>query len=197
MKNVLRGKLSNNFKRFKINPDKIIDIEKSSCYFLDVPEILSDSFRSATHFPTLLGQYLCLIPISQDNFHIYSIRTVLSVIALLCQIAITILSFFWLKESGANIFTGGKSFSLSINNVDLICVDIGVVLYFGGASITMALLINLSSNWCNLLKKWEQVEWYFGHQKNLKLKFTFISILCIIFSMGKDYSTTVYFHCIK
>lgn len=113
MKNVLRGKLSNNFKRFKINPDKIIDIEASSCYFLDVPEIPSDSFRSATHFPTILGQYLCLIPISQDNFHIYSIRTVLSVIALLCQIAITLLSFFWLKENGANIFRGGKSFSLS------------------------------------------------------------------------------------
>ncbi|XP_060840712.1 gustatory receptor for sugar taste 64f-like isoform X2 [Rhopalosiphum padi] len=48
----------------------------------------------------------------------------------------------------------------------------------------MALLINLSTNWCNLLNKWEQVEGYFGHQKNLKLKFTFISIVCIIFSMG-------------
>jgi hypothetical protein len=63
---------------------------------------------------------------------------------------------------------------------------IGVVLFFGGAAVTMALLINLSINWCGLLKKWEQVEGYFGHQKNLKLKFTLISILCIIFSMGKD-----------
>ncbi|VVC43122.1 Gustatory receptor [Cinara cedri] len=52
----------------------------------------------------------------------------------------------------------------------------------------MALLINLSSNWCNLLKKWEQVEGYFGHQKNLKLKFTFISIVCIIFSMVEHLS---------
>lgn len=118
MKNVLRGKLSNNFRRFKINPDKTVDIEANSCYFLDVPEIPSDSFRSATYFPTILGQYLCLIPISQDNFHIYSIRTILSVIALLCQIAITLLSFFWLKENGANIFRGGKSFSLSLKNVD-------------------------------------------------------------------------------
>lgn len=61
----------------------------------------------------------------------------------------------------------------------------GVVLFFGGAAITFALLINLSSNWCGLLKKWEQVEGYFGHQKNLKLKFTFISVLCIIFSIGE------------
>lgn len=61
----------------------------------------------------------------------------------------------------------------------------GVVLFFGGSAVTMALLINLSTNWCNILNKWEQVEGYFGHQKNLKLKFTLISIVCIIFSMGK------------
>lgn len=60
----------------------------------------------------------------------------------------------------------------------------GVLLFFGSAAVTFALLINLSSKWCDLLKKWEQVEGYFGHQKNLKLKFTFISVLCIIFSMG-------------
>jgi len=108
VKNVLKGKLSNNFKKFKINPDKTIDIEASSCYFLDVPEIPKDSFRSATRFPTVLGQYLCLIPISQDNFQIYSVRTALSVIALLCQVGMTLLSFRWLKESDANIFKGGQ-----------------------------------------------------------------------------------------
>lgn len=62
----------------------------------------------------------------------------------------------------------------------------GVVLFFGGSAVTFALLINLSSNWCGLLKKWEQVEGYFGHQKNLKLKFTFISVVCIIFSIGEQ-----------
>jgi len=108
VKNVLKGKLSNNFKKFKINPNKTIDIEASSCYFLEVPKIPNDSFRSATRFPTVLGQYLCLIPISQDNFQIYSIRTALSVIALLCQVGMTLLSFRWLKESDANIFKGGQ-----------------------------------------------------------------------------------------
>lgn len=108
LKNVLRVKLSNNFKRFKINPHKTVDIESSTCYFLDVPEIPSDSFRSATHFPTILGRYLCLIPISHDRFRIFSIRTVLSVVALICQIIMTFLSFCWLKETGANIFKGGQ-----------------------------------------------------------------------------------------
>lgn len=108
VKNVLKSKLSNNFKKFKINPDKTIDIEASSCYFLDVPEIPNDSFRSATRFPTVLGQYLCLIPISQDNFQVYSVRTTLSVIALLCQVGMALLSFHWLKESDANIFKGGQ-----------------------------------------------------------------------------------------
>lgn len=107
VKNALRVKLSNNFRKFKINPHKTIDIESSTCYFLDVPFIPSDSFRSATNFPMILGQYLCLIPISQDEFRLCSIRTILSVIAFLCQIAMTILSFCWLKESGANIFKGG------------------------------------------------------------------------------------------
>jgi len=108
VKNILGGKLSNNFKKFKINPNKTIDIEASSCYFLGVPEIPSDSFRSATRFPIMLGQYLCLIPISQDRFQIYSVRTVLSVITFLCQVAMALLSFHWLKESGVNIFTGGQ-----------------------------------------------------------------------------------------
>ncbi|KAL4112205.1 hypothetical protein QTP88_016037 [Uroleucon formosanum] len=170
LKNVIRVKLSNNFKRFKINPDKTVDIESSTCYFLDVPKIPSDSFRSATNFPTILGQYLCLIPISQDRFRIFSLRTALSVMALVCQIIMTFLSFCWLKETGANIFKGG------------------VVLFFGGSAITMALLINLSTKWYNLLNKWEQVEGYFGHQKNLKLKFTLISIVCIIFSMVEHLS---------
>lgn len=107
VKKALRVKFSNNFRRFKINPDKTIDVESSTCYFLGVPEIPSDSFRSATRFPTILGQYLCLIPMSQDEFRLYSVRTALSVIALLCQIAMTVLSFCWLKESGANIFKGG------------------------------------------------------------------------------------------
>lgn len=113
VKNVFRVKLSNNFKRFKINPNKTIDIESSSCYFLNVPEIPSDSFRSATHFPAILGQYLCLIPISQDQFSRYSVRTILSVIALICQIIMTLLSFLWLKKSGANIFKGGRTFSIN------------------------------------------------------------------------------------
>lgn len=108
LKNVIRVKLTNNFKRFKINPHKTVDIESSTCYFLDVPEIPSDSFRSATNFPTILGQYLCLIPISQDHFRIYSLRTALSVVALVCQIIMTFLSFCWLKETGANIFKGGQ-----------------------------------------------------------------------------------------
>lgn len=108
LKNVIRVKLSNNFKRFKINPDKTVDIESSTCYFLDVPKIPSDSFRSATNFPTILGQYLCLIPISQDRFRIFSLRTTLSVMALVCQIIMTFLSFCWLKETGANIFKGGQ-----------------------------------------------------------------------------------------
>lgn len=107
VKNVLHSKLSNNFKRFKINPDKSVDIESSTCYFLNVPEIPSDSFRSATVFPTILGQYLCLIPMSQDRFQVYSVRTVLSVFALFCQVSMTILSFLWLKKSGANVFKGG------------------------------------------------------------------------------------------
>lgn len=110
VKNVLKVKLPNNFKRFKINPNNTIDIESSSCYFLNVPEIPSDSFRSATHFPMILGQYLCLIPISQDQFRIYSIRTMLSVLALFCQIAMTLLSFHWLKKSGVNIFKGGYTY---------------------------------------------------------------------------------------
>lgn len=111
LKNVLRVKLSNNFKRFKINPHKTLDVESSTCYFLDVPKIPSDSFRSATNFPTILGQYLCLIPISQDRFRMYSIRTALSVLALVCQIVMTFLSFCWLKETGANIFKGGQIIS--------------------------------------------------------------------------------------
>ncbi|VVC43123.1 Hypothetical protein CINCED_3A004345 [Cinara cedri] len=109
VKNALRAKLANNFRRFKINPNKTIDIESNSCYFLGVPEIPSDSFRSATSFPTLLGQYLCLIPISQDQFCIYSVRTILSVIAFACQISMTLLSFHWLKKSGVNIFKGGRA----------------------------------------------------------------------------------------
>lgn len=117
VKNVLGGKLSNNFKKFKINPDKTVDIEASTCYFLDVPEIPFDSFRSATRFPMILGQYLCLIPISQDNFQMYNLRTVLSVIALVCQIAMTLLSFRWLKESDASIFKGGQEESLFIKYI--------------------------------------------------------------------------------
>lgn len=105
--NALKGKLANNFKRFKINPDKSVDVESSTCYFLNVPEIPSDSFRSATAFPMMLGQYLCLIPISQDRFYAYSVRTVLSVFALFCQVSMTVLSFLWLKKSGANVFKGG------------------------------------------------------------------------------------------
>jgi len=108
LKNVLRVKLSNNFKRFKINSHKTVDIESSTCYFLDVPEIPSDSFRSATYFPTILGPYLCLIPISHDRFRIFSIRIVLSVVALVCQIIMTFLSFCWLKETGANVFKRGQ-----------------------------------------------------------------------------------------
>ncbi|XP_050546109.1 gustatory receptor for sugar taste 61a-like [Daktulosphaira vitifoliae] len=52
----------------------------------------------------------------------------------------------------------------------------------------MALFINLSAKWCNLLEKWEQVEGYFGHQKYLKMKFTFISVLFLIFSMVEHWS---------
>jgi len=111
LKNVLKVKLSNNFKGFKINPHKMVDVESSTCYFLDVPKIPSDSFRSATNFPTILGQYLCLIPISQDRFRMYSIRTALSMLALGCQIIMTFLSFCWLKETGANIFKGGQIIS--------------------------------------------------------------------------------------
>lgn len=118
LKNVLKVKLSNNFKRFKINPHKTVDIESSTCYFLDVPEIPSDSFRSATYFPTILGRYLCLIPISHDRFQIFSIRTVLSVVALVCQIIMTFLSFCWLKETGANIFKGGQKTSTDYYNHD-------------------------------------------------------------------------------
>lgn len=109
VKDVVKVKLSKNFKRFKINPDNTIDVESNSCYFLDVPEIPLDSFRSATNFPTILGQYLCLIPISQNRFRIYSIRTMLSVLALFCQIAMTLLSFHWLKKSDVSIFKGGTT----------------------------------------------------------------------------------------
>lgn len=105
--NALRVKLSNNFRRLKVDPNKTVDVEASTCYFLGVPEIPCDSFRSATRFPMMLGQYLCLIPISQDQFRVCSVPTVLSIVALLCQIAMTLLSFCWLKESGANIFKGG------------------------------------------------------------------------------------------
>lgn len=107
VKKALGAKLSNNFRRFKINPNKTVDIEANSCYFLDVPEIPADSFRSATRFPTLLGQILCLIPISQDRFCIYSVRTILSVIAFTCQVGMTLLSFRWLKRTDVDIHKGG------------------------------------------------------------------------------------------
>lgn len=108
VKNILKAKLSNNFKRFKINPNKVIDVESNSCYFLDVPNIPSNSFRSATNFPMILGQYLCLIPMAQDQFRIQNVRTILSIVVLICQITMTFLSFLWLKQSGASIFKGGK-----------------------------------------------------------------------------------------
>lgn len=108
VKNVLKAKLSNNFKRFKINSNKVIDIESNSCYFLDVPNIPSNSFRSATNFPMILGQYLCLIPMSQHRFRLRNVRTILSIISLACQITMTFLSFLWLKKSGASIFKGGN-----------------------------------------------------------------------------------------
>lgn len=127
VKNALRGKLSNNFKRFKINPNKTIDIESSICYFLDVPEIPCDSFRSATVFPTILGQYLCLIPISQDQFRMYSVRTVLSVFALFCQIAMTLLSFLWLKKSGANVFKGGPPIVFIDNNYIIVIIQYNLI----------------------------------------------------------------------
>lgn len=202
VKNAIRAVLPNNFRKFKINPGHTVDVESNSCYFLDVPEIPADSFRSATSFPTLLGQCLCLIPIPRDRFRVYSVRTTLSAIAFACQIIMTLLSFHWLKRTGVDVHKGGleplistvRLYAVNAAQVQYYCRTVwlwlfwpgtGTVLFFGGAAITTALLINLSYNWCDLLIKWEQVEGYFGHQKNLKLKFTFISVVCIIFSMGK------------
>lgn len=60
----------------------------------------------------------------------------------------------------------------------------GGVLFFGGAAIMMLLMIRLSFMWSKLLKKWTEIEYHFGYQKNLKRVFAIISSLIIVFSTG-------------
>ncbi|XKL60006.1 hypothetical protein PGB90_001022 [Kerria lacca] len=161
------------FNRTKVVPkflNKNADIFFNNGTFLEnnfVTNIVKsshDTFFEATKFPIVLGQYLCLIPLSQKKPQWFSFQILISLAMICCQTLMAILSLLWLNRSGISIFKSGG------------------VLFFGGAAIMMLLMIRLSFMWSKLLKKWTEIEYHFGYQKNLKRVFAIISSLIIVFS---------------
>lgn len=66
-----------------------------------------DTFFEATKFPIVLGQYLCLIPLSQKKPQWFSFQILISLAMICCQTLMAILSLLWLNRSGISIFKSG------------------------------------------------------------------------------------------
>lgn len=48
----------------------------------------------------------------------------------------------------------------------------------------MMLMIRLTYMWSKLIEKWEEIEFYFGHQRGLTRMFAIITIFITVFSTG-------------
>lgn len=77
----------------------------------------SDSFCESMKFPILIGQFVCLIPLSSnEKLGWRSFRLCASLILIVGQIAMAILSLVWLHRGEVSIFKSGDDFLFSFVN---------------------------------------------------------------------------------
>ncbi len=94
------------------------------------------SFHEAIKFPILLGQILCLIPISENEFTWFSFPILISALMICCQIVMAVLSLFWLNRSGVSIFKSGKNCKIISISCSFFFKNVVLTFFQWGSHIT-------------------------------------------------------------